>query len=134
MGQGSEVHSGITETIGDTDDRATIVVENIRSWTGSPGWIGSQKRGAVHVSLDGHKAGIAFPEQRLLLSCAPGGHKVRIRQWWYRSAQLNVDLGPREVLELVADEPKGGAWTRLAVLVFRPWRSISLDRRDGATE
>lgn len=108
------------------EERATIVVENVRSW------VGNQKRGAVHVSLDGHNEGTALPNDRLVLSCAPGLHRVRVRQWWYRSAPLNVEVQPREELELVADRPKGNLLTCTAVLMFRPWRSISLERRVSA--
>lgn len=106
---------------------ATVTVENVRQW------IGKQRRGAVSVRLDGKKIGLVFPEQKRSYPCPQGRHSVRVRQWWYFSARLDVELQPGEEILLVADRPRGNILVAMAVLMFRPWRSISLERKTSAT-
>jgi hypothetical protein len=114
----------LTSEGGLASDRSTIVVENTRKW------FGDQRLGAFHVALDGTRAGVASPGQQLDIACIPGPHTVRIRQWWYRSKPVTVDLRAGEVLRLVASTPRGGnLLIRMAILIFRPSRSLSLDKR-----
>jgi hypothetical protein len=109
------------------DARSTIVVENARKW------LGDQRLGAFHVALDGKKAGVAFPGERLDVACAAGPHTVRIRQWWYRSQPVPVDVKAGEEVCLVADAPRdGNVMVRMAKLIFRPSRSLTLGKKSSA--
>jgi hypothetical protein len=102
-----------------------IVVVNARKW------FGDQRLGAFHVTLDGKKAGVAFPLDFLEMECATGQHTVRVRQWWYRSEPVVVETTAGQELRLVADVPRDRNLTVvMARMLFRPSRSLSL-RRPG---
>jgi hypothetical protein len=105
-------------------ERATIVVSNTQLWSGD------QRLGAFYVTLDGLRAGVAFPGDRATISCAPGRHVVRIRQWWFKSDPVTVEVGPAQELHFVASGPRGGnAAARMITLLVRPSRSLKLDPR-----
>lgn len=126
-GSSPEAVSDLPQEDSPTTQYAQIVVENARKW------FGDQRLGAFHVALDGAGAGMAFPGQQLNVECAPGTHTVRIRQWWYRSRPVTVDLSPGERCHLVADAPRGGGLLRrMATLMVRPSRSLSLNKGQGS--
>jgi hypothetical protein len=101
---------------------ATIVVATNRSWYLDP------RSGAFTVYLDGKKAGHVFPRGRLVLSCGSGKHLVRIRQGWYFSPPVEVDVAQAASLLLNADVThRGSVARRVLTLMFAPWRGLSLE-------
>jgi hypothetical protein len=103
-----------------TQPQAEIVVVNDYAWKGNrPGL------GALGVSIDRHRAGVAPTEGALRVPVTPGPHRVRVRLWHYygsRPRTVEVLAGSRTVLR--ADRPHGRA---AALILFRPFKSLSLE-------
>jgi hypothetical protein len=100
---------------------ATIVIATGRDWFGDP------RLGTFTVYLDGKKAGKLPPRGRLVLTCQSGKHVARIRQWWYLSPRVEVDVGEATSLVLDADVTHRGSMARRALtMMFAPWRGLSL--------
>jgi hypothetical protein len=109
----------------DTPESSAIIkIENYRTW------FGDQRLGAFRIALDAQKAGVILPGQSLELSVAPGPHVLRLRQWWYQSQPITVDVHPSEWVRLNADVVRsGGPMHRFLTLLFRPSRGLALVRR-----
>ncbi len=105
--------------------RATIVVATERDWFGDP------RFGTFTVYLDGTKAGKVPPRGQLVLGCDPGGHVLRIRQWWYFSPRFDVDLAPDTVARFQAELGTGSLPRRSLRLMFAPWRSLEISGSAG---
>ena len=98
-----------------------IVVEPQRRW------FGDQRLGTFSVFLDQARVGKLPPIGRLDLSCAPGTHVLRIRQWWYRSPPIRVDALEGGSVLLTADiAHRGHFLIGMKTFIFAPWRALSL--------
>lgn len=98
-----------------------IVVESQRRW------FGDQRLGTFSVFLDQARVGKLPPIGRLDLSCAPGTHVLRIRQWWYRSPPIRVDALEGGSVLLTADiAHRGHFLIGMKTFIFAPWRALSL--------
>lgn len=100
-----------------SESRTRVEVFQDRQWAGDP------RLGTFTVYLDGRRAGIVRPLSKLQVDVEPGPHALRIRQWWYRSPAITVDVQGGEVLRLKADVPKGRQGLRL---LFHPSASLVL--------
>jgi hypothetical protein len=106
-----------------------IVIESHRQW------FGDQRLGTFTASLDGSRVGKVPPEGRVDLLCEPGHHVVRIRQWWYRSKPMQVDVPAGHVVTLNADIPRSGNLVaRMVTFIFTPWRALSLSEMANGHE
>jgi hypothetical protein len=83
------------------------------------------------VYLDGNQAGVAPPQQQLRIECEVGSHRVHVRQWWFRSKPLDVEVKPGAGLMLTADL-RGSPWTKVWTAVVSPGRSLVVLRVDAA--
>jgi hypothetical protein len=102
---------------------ASIRVDHRRTW------FGDQRLGAFRLSLDGQRVGVVMPGEIFDLTVTPGPHTLRIRQWWYRSPPLAVEVDPSEVVLLDADVDRSvGAFRRFLILLFKPSRALTLAR------
>jgi hypothetical protein len=109
-----------------TVENATIVLTTSRPW------FGNQQLGAFAISLDRKSAGVLMPQGSLELSCTPGDHRIRARQWWYLSPPIGLELAPGETVRLKVDLVRGGFPLRSwLTLVFLPWKGVSINRADG---
>ncbi len=103
-------------------ESASLVIESIRDW------FGDQRLGAFHLYLDGKKAGIILPRQSLSVMARPGPHILRIRQWWFLSPVVSIEVAPGEKMRLTADvELKGNLAKRMLTLMTKPSRSLILN-------
>jgi hypothetical protein len=106
-------------------ENATIILTTLRPW------FGNQQLGAFRVSVDGRNAGVLMPQGSLELSCAPGKHRLRARQWWYLSPMVEVDLASGETARFAVDIVRGPLFTRLLRLMFLPWRGVAITPVDA---
>lgn len=99
----------------------SIVVFQDRAWFGGP------KRGCFVVYVDGNRVGVAPVMGEIASTVTPGTHSVRIRQWWYRSPRVKVDVGTDAVVRLRADGPSAlGLLRRMARMLLSPSTSLVL--------
>lgn len=103
-----------------------IVVESDRNWFGDP------RIGTFAVYLDHARAGRLRPKDRLELRCAAGDHVLRIRQWWYRSKPVLVNVSDGRTITLTADIRRDSRLVhRIAIFILTPGHALSLS---GASE
>lgn len=94
-------------------------------------WFGDQRLGTFTVSLDGSSAGKLLPDGAVDLTCDPGPHTVRIRQWWYRSEPTQVLVSADQAVSLNADiHREGNALVRMARFLFTPSKALSLTKSE----
>jgi hypothetical protein len=102
--------------------QATFVVQTQRDWFGDP------RLGTFTVYLDGNNAGKVAPRGRLVLSSTIGEHVVRVRQWWYLSPRLTVDLREGSPLVVEVDVSRRDSFIRrFLTFMFAPWRALSIE-------
>jgi hypothetical protein len=90
-------------------------------------WFGNQQLGAFVISVDETKAGVLMPQGSLALDCSAGRHRLRARQWWYRSPTVEVDVVPGEMTRLSVGLMHGGSPIKaFLTLMFRPWRAVEM--------
>lgn len=106
---------------------STLVIFQDRQWAGDP------RLGSFTVNidgesgLDGQTVGKVTVRGELALRVPPGCHGVRVRQLWYSSPWLDVDIPPGQTVRLRADVDKtGGAVRRVARALVRPCRYLAL--------
>jgi hypothetical protein len=100
-----------------------ITVESHRQW------FGDQRLGTWTVYVDRNAIGKLSPEGVVECRCPTGIHVVRIRQWWYWSESVEVDVleGLNAIFE--ADIPRNGSLlVRLLKFVFVPGRALLLTK------
>jgi hypothetical protein len=107
-------------TIGSPE--AAIIVFQDRYWFGDP------RLAAFTVSVDGKKVGRAALNSSLRVPVSPGRHTVRIRQWWFRSSRITVEVSSGSNVKLKADAPTGFAG--MVKLMFRPSTALMLESSD----
>jgi hypothetical protein len=108
---------------------ASIVVATTRQWYGDP------RLGTFTVYLDGAKVGTVPPQGSLRIPCSSGRHRVRVRQWWYRSPPFEVTVAAGGTSQLDVDLVRDGSvLRRLLILMFAPWRGVAVSAvpDDGA--
>lgn len=109
----------------DADNLGMVVVIQDRLWGGDP------RFGGFRVRVDGRRAGIAPVGGRCFVTVKPGTHPVRIRQWWYQSPSLVLDIHAGQTIRLKADiDRSAGVFRRMGRLLFKPWQSLSLSIED----
>jgi hypothetical protein len=95
-------------------------------------WYGNQQRGAFVISVDGKRAGIVMPQGTLSVACSAGRHRLRARQWWYRSPAVDVEAASGEVVRLsVGIAHRGSPVKGFLTLMFRPWRGLAITADQG---
>ena len=108
------------------DERApgitgTVVVFQDRHWAGAR-WLGS-----FRVTIDRRPAGTVPVSSELTMEVTSGRHSVRVRQWWYRSPSLDIDVPGGGTIRLRADIARtAGAVQRMARMILRPSHSLTL--------
>jgi hypothetical protein len=116
-------------TVEKKDAGGRILVKSHRKW------FGDQRLGAFKVSVDGVPAGKVPPDGSLDVTCDPGSHTVRIRQWWYRSEPAQIHVSAGETVALKADIPRdGNPVARVAAFMFTPWRVLSLKETPNGSQ
>ena len=101
-----------------------LVVFQDRKWV-----VADPRLGAFSVSIDGTRVGIARVEGEFGREVSPGSHRVRIRQWWYRSPPVEVDVLKGETVRLRADIDRSvGPVRRMGRMLVHPSRSLTLTR------
>ena len=127
------------------DSPSTVVISQSRQFAGSP------RFGAMTAYVDGKRVGVVFAQgtfsveqfpyqsrrwsriparEELSIPVSPGEHVVRVRQWWYFSPGLRVEIEPVETVRLNADFNRtGGILRSLLRGTFTPWKAlrVSLD-------
>jgi hypothetical protein len=103
-------------------DQAVIVVANDASWNGD------QRLGTMTVYVDGRRVGSAPPEGKAVIAVTPGDYAARIRQWWYRSAVLTVNVGVGDRRRLAGNRPNG--LVGFARLLLQPFHGLTLSPTD----
>jgi hypothetical protein len=100
---------------------------------GNGQWFGDPRLGTVVVYVDGIKRGRVSPGESLLVTCAPGRHEVRVRQWWYMSPRIDVEIQPEQQTILKGGINQTGSiiW-RILVTLFMPWRAMTLAQSPGS--
>ena len=105
---------------------ATISLEAPRPW------VGNQQLGAFIVSLDGRRVGVVMPQGSLEVSCPPGRHRVRARQWYNTGPVFEVELAEGETVRLTVDlVRRDSLLMRFLTLMFAPWRGIAITPAAG---
>ena len=88
---------------------------------------GDPRLGAFVLSVDGRRAGEVRVRDSLTVTVQSGHHVLRIRQWWYRSPIVSLDISADQSVRLRAEVDRSTgtfrAWLRL---VFKPWRALVL--------
>ena len=98
-----------------------IIVFQDRSWFGDP------RLGAFVLSIDGRRAGVVRVQDSLTVSLQPGQHALRIRQWWYRSPAVSLDVSAAQQVRLRADIDRTmGGFRRWLRFMFTPWKALVL--------
>jgi hypothetical protein len=116
---------GLMTNNGEPSD-GTLVVFQDREWFGDP------RLAAFNVTVDGHGKGKARLKSELVVPLPSGTHTVRIRQWWYRSPPLSIELPAGATLRLKADIASSRPLlSRFAKMVFQPGTSLVLERSDN---
>jgi len=99
---------------------AAIAVFQDRDWYGDPRWA------VFTVSVDRKRVGTVPLHDRVVVPVTSGEHTVRIRQWWYRSPPLTVEVEPGATLMLRGSVNRSSAG--VVKMLFRPWSSLMLER------
>ncbi len=60
---------------------------------GNSHWFGDPRLGTFTIYVDGANRGRVSPGKSLLITCQPGRHVVRLRQWWYASPRIILYQG-----------------------------------------
>lgn len=95
-------------------------------------WFGDPRLGSFTVYVDGIKRGRVSPDMSLLIACQPGRHVVRVRQWWYMSARIDIDMQPEQQMALKGGFNQTGNFvSRMFTGVFLPWRAMTLAPSSG---
>lgn len=91
-------------------------------------WVGDPRFGSYVMYLDGRRAGVLRPRDRVAIPCESGPHRIRVRQWYYLSPTLDVNVAENESVVVQADlqDRQRSFLRRMATLMFRPWRGLSL--------
>ena len=90
-------------------------------------WAGDPRLGSFTVYVDGKTAGVVRPLSVVTVPVAPGSHTVRVRQWWYFSPRVVVEIDQGSQLRFRAEVSKDGGFLRsLFRTVFVPWRAANL--------
>ena len=102
---------------------ATITVFQDRQW------VGVSRLGAFVVAIDGRGIGVAPVLGTISTEVPPGSHVVRIRQWWFRSPPLAVELHGGDHVRIRADIDRSvGAVRRTAKWLIAPNKALTLER------
>jgi hypothetical protein len=100
----------------------SIVIFQDRMWYGDP------RRGSFVARVDGHSAGTIAVLGSVRVEAQPGQHSVRIRQWWYRSPQIEVTVTPGVTVYLRGDIDRSkGTLSRMVKMFFAPSSSLALE-------
>ena len=90
-------------------------------------WVGDLRLGAFTVAIDGVRTGVARVQGEVSAQVSPGRHTVRIRQWWYRSPSVDVDVPEGQTVRMRADvDMSVGRARRVGRMLLRPSRSLTL--------
>lgn len=101
--------------------QSSIMVFQDRAWFGDP------RLGAFVLSIDGRRAGVVRVQDSLTVSLQPGQHALRIRQWWYRSPAVSLDISAAQHVRLRADiDRTTGGFRRWLRFMFTPWKALVL--------
>ncbi len=91
-------------------------------------WAGDPRLGAFVVSVDGNRIGVAPVQGESSSEVSAGRHTVRIRQWWFRSPSVQVDVASGQVVRLRADNDRSvGVPRRMGRMFVHPFRSLTLE-------
>ena len=69
-------------------------------------WFGDPRMAVFTVYVDGSRAGSVALKSSIRLSLSPGIHRLRIRQWFFSSPDVPINVGPGQVIRLKADVPR----------------------------
>lgn len=109
--------------VGGEASSSTVLVFQDRKWFGDP------RLGTFVVIVDGRREGVAPVRGQVVVRVKPGVHRVRVRQWWYRSPELELTVPDGATVRLRADIPKQiGVGKRIARFIFKPSHSLTLTR------
>jgi hypothetical protein len=104
-----------------TDEDSRVVFVQDRQWFGNP------RLGAFVASLDGERVGVVGVRGSLRVHVPSGRHVARVRQWWYRSPPMTLEVRSRETLTLKADVDRSrGLMRAMARSMFMPWKALTL--------
>lgn len=99
---------------------------------GNSRWFGDPWLGTFTVYVDGIKRGRVSPDESLVVTCRPGRHAVRVRQWWYMSPRIDVEIQPDQQTALKGGfSQTGNLLSRMLTGLFLPWRAMTLAPSSG---
>jgi hypothetical protein len=108
---------------------ATIVVFQERDWFGDP------RLGAFTVSVDRKQVGRVAVNGSSTFPVSAGTHTVRIRQWWYRSPSITLNVPSGADARLRADVPRSLSFLRrMGRFLFAPSACLVLESTSDAPE
>jgi hypothetical protein len=100
----------------------TLVVLQDRQWVGDP------RLGGFNVSVNGRRVGKAPVQGRLVVPVSPGPNTVRIRQWWFRSPPVTLDIASDATVRLRGDIPRSmGFSARMFKFLISPGSALVLE-------
>jgi hypothetical protein len=93
-------------------------------------WFGDPRPGAFSVSIAGNRVGKLPVRDALTVPVSPGRHVVGIRQWWYRSPPLTVDVEQGGTVRLRGDVSRSRFLAGMAQFLFTPSSALVLTRTE----
>jgi hypothetical protein len=106
---------------------ATIILTTPRAY------FGDQRQGAFRISLDRRGVGLLMPQGSLDLSCPPGRHRLRARNWWFASPRVELELAPGAVVHFSVDlARRDSLLKRFLTLMFLPRRAIAVTAEEAS--
>jgi len=112
-----------------TDPTSTIVVNSNRRW------VGSARNDSMTVTIDRKRVGRVAPVDRLEITCIPGIHSVRVRQWHLRSRPIDVRATAGSLVSVEVDDPSLRPFLRswLSSMVA-PGRALTISQSTSMVE
>jgi hypothetical protein len=112
-----------------TSANGTIIVFQDREWFGDP------RLGAFTMSVDSKRVGKVILHGECACQVVPGVHSVRIRQWWYRSPVVNVNVASGMTTRLRGDIPLSLSFLkRMAKFALSPSSCLVLEPAGVTTD
>jgi len=96
-------------------------------------WFGPPRRGAFAVYVDGSRFGTLAVKSTIRMTLPTGAHRLRIRQFYFMSPTVNVNVESGQTLRLKADIPRVPLLRRF-LKMLRIFGALDLSILEGQEE